>query len=87
MKTARMEAEEKARKAFAVHLEGDRCHCGRYKWPGFCFCFTCQDRLPWRQRRKLYGQSGDNYRHAYDNVRAWLEETPNEETDNGTENR
>jgi len=87
MKTAQMEAEETARREFQAHLDGHRCHCGRYKWPGFCFCFSCQDRLPGRERLKLYGKSGDDYRHAYHDVRAWLEETAIEETDNGTENQ
>jgi len=72
MKTNAMEAEENARRGFQTHLNGDRCHCGGYKWPGFCFCLSCLERLPARARRMLYGKGGDAYRLAYDAARQAL---------------
>ena len=73
MKTTEMERKETAWREFQAHLSGHRCHCGHYKWPGFCFCFPCQERLPASERRKLFGKAGDACRQAYAEVREYLE--------------
>ena len=47
-------------------LRGEECSCGRYKKPGYSFCYRCYKSLPRDFKRDLYQRIGAGYEQAYD---------------------
>jgi hypothetical protein len=65
MQTDAVQQAREDRQNYFKIRQGDRCQCGRHKWPGFSFCFACRGRLPRRLQAGLYGPFGDEYITAY----------------------
>ena len=65
-------ATEKDVRFYLQELQSEECQCGRWKKPGYSFCFICYRRLPRDMQRALYRRVFDGYEEAYEEAVAFL---------------
>lgn len=57
---------------YVNQLKSEECLCGKYKQPGFAFCYGCYKTLPKDHQRALYKKIGTGFEEAYDACAIYL---------------